>query len=140
MSIEYGRIQINYWKKLKIKTMKKGPNKRQAMKWIKALRSGEYEQGYGQLETHDHKFCCLGVACKIFIPEGKQVRLYGILKGGMPTSQTYAPNWLQTVNSEIACLNQFGYGLSNYNDGCGYTFDEIADIIQLVYVEGAFNE
>lgn len=36
-----------------------------AMKWIKALRSGKYEQGKGRLKTNDKKFCCLGVLCDI---------------------------------------------------------------------------
>jgi hypothetical protein len=30
-------------------------------KWDAALRSGEYQQGKGRLETKDKKFCCLGV-------------------------------------------------------------------------------
>lgn len=36
-----------------------------AMKWIKALRSGKYEQGKGRLKSRDNKFCCLGVLCDI---------------------------------------------------------------------------
>lgn len=32
--------------------------------WIAALRSGEYQQGRGQLHTRD-RFCCLGVLCDI---------------------------------------------------------------------------
>ncbi len=38
-----------------------------ATKWVKALRSGEYKQGYGKLhhpKTND--YCCLGVLCKIY--------------------------------------------------------------------------
>lgn len=31
-------------------------------KWLKALRSGEYEQGHGYLRTSANHFCCLGVA------------------------------------------------------------------------------
>ena len=34
--------------------------------WIAALRSGAYEQGTEWLEK-DGKFCCLGVACNLFI-------------------------------------------------------------------------
>ena len=30
-------------------------------KWDAALRSGEYKQGKGRLETSDKKYCCLGV-------------------------------------------------------------------------------
>ena len=35
-------------------------------KWVKALRSGEYKQGNGNLYKSDENcFCCLGVACLI---------------------------------------------------------------------------
>lgn len=39
--------------------------KHMAMKLVKALRSGEYEQGRTQLVDEDDRFCCLGVACNI---------------------------------------------------------------------------
>ena len=38
-------------------------------KWVAALRSGEYEQGYEYLKTvepnGDTKYCCLGVLCQL---------------------------------------------------------------------------
>ena len=40
-------------------------NKEVKQAWIKALRSGEYEQGTGYLRSEDNKFCCLGVLCDI---------------------------------------------------------------------------
>lgn len=43
--------------------MKLGPRQK---KWIKALRSGKYEQGEGALRDSYDKFCCLGVACDIY--------------------------------------------------------------------------
>ena len=33
--------------------------------WVKALRSGEYQQGRGCLRSRDDKFCCLGVLCDL---------------------------------------------------------------------------
>jgi hypothetical protein len=43
-----------------------------ANKWIKALRSGKYEQGKNCLRSFDDKFCCLGVLCDIMdIPHWK---------------------------------------------------------------------
>lgn len=35
--------------------------------WVKALRSGKYKQGIGQLrrDNGEPKFCCLGVLCDI---------------------------------------------------------------------------
>ena len=37
-------------------------------KWIKALRSGEYEQGQLALRV-DNKYCCLGVLCDLYDKE-----------------------------------------------------------------------
>lgn len=34
-------------------------------KWVAALRSGEYKQGIGHLQTKDGGFCCLGVLCDV---------------------------------------------------------------------------
>ena len=34
-------------------------------KWIKALRSGDYDQTDQKMVSHDDKFCCLGVLCNI---------------------------------------------------------------------------
>lgn len=41
-------------------------------KWVKALRSGEYEQGQNKLlerTNEGDKFCCLGVLCNIYAQE-----------------------------------------------------------------------
>lgn len=41
-------------------------NSKVKKKWLKALRSGEYDQGLGQLVSEDGcRFCCLGVLCDI---------------------------------------------------------------------------
>jgi hypothetical protein len=37
-------------------------------KWLKALRSGKYEQAQGRLHE-DSKFCCLGVLCDLHAKE-----------------------------------------------------------------------
>ena len=39
--------------------------KEHRQKWVKALRSGDYEQGYGLMRTKDDKYCVMGVACDI---------------------------------------------------------------------------
>lgn len=43
--------------------------------WTAGLRSGEFEQGYGQL-TKDGKDCCLGVLCKLGIRAGIQMEVF----------------------------------------------------------------
>ncbi len=35
------------------------------MRWVAALRSGEYKQGYHRLWDGAHEYCCLGVACQV---------------------------------------------------------------------------
>jgi hypothetical protein len=34
-------------------------------KWIAALRSGKYTQGFGRLRSGDDCYCCLGVLCDV---------------------------------------------------------------------------
>ena len=42
------------------------------LKWIKALRSGIYQQGRGRLRLHlrgeGFRYCCLGVLCDLYDP------------------------------------------------------------------------
>lgn len=67
---------------MKIKNSKTGkmedvrlPKKFKA-KWIKALKSGKYKQGEGQLCNSDafgnESFCCIGVACRLQHPRFEQ--------------------------------------------------------------------
>ena len=41
-----------------------------AQKWVEALRSGKYQQGFQKLCTAEEKYCCLGVLCEVAIQEG----------------------------------------------------------------------
>lgn len=36
--------------------------------WVKALRSGKYQQGKETLRTASNEFCCLGVLCDLVYP------------------------------------------------------------------------
>lgn len=86
-------------------------------KWLKALESGEYEQGVGQLKRED-KYCCLGVACEVM----------GIEYSG------FHPG-LSEAAGELVGLTSFGdpkddsYSLTYLNDN-GKTFKEIAEIVR----------
>lgn len=115
-------------------------NKKQFHKWIVALRSGEYKQTKNRLQ--DKKgYCCLGVACKVLIPENKQ-ELYNVnkfLDGHIPSDQKYAPKWLNGINSDFndkVLNNKYGYGklLTELNDDENMSFNEIADCLELVYI------
>lgn len=127
------------------------PRKRIA-EWIDALRSGEYKQAKARLQRDDG-YCCLGVACEIFIPKHKQRRKNGELQGVMPRDQDNAPQWLRSLNKDFVrrfqrsrsdiptfdSIETLTYGLDYLNDSLNFSFDEIADMVQLVYLENALT-
>lgn len=43
-----------------------------AKKWVKALKSGKYRKGTNYLHPKGNRFCCLGVACDLYIKEHKK--------------------------------------------------------------------
>lgn len=106
----------------------------QAQQWTNALRSGKYLQGRSRLQF-DNRFCCLGVACKIFAPNYE--RKYGELAGAFPTTDRGAPFWLARISNDL--YQKIGQSFVELNDNLDYSFDEIADIIELVYVHKALD-
>lgn len=107
-------------------------NKRQLKKWITALDSGQYTQARGLLNTYDNRYCCLGLACKVLIPENRLQTDMGRILGGFPNYQPHAPKWLQDVNDNF--LMKTGRSLSALNDKYDFTFAEIATMLELVYI------
>lgn len=116
------------------------PKVKDIKKWVAALRSGEYAQGKHRLHNADG-YCCLGVACKIFIDK-PIVRRYGFIDGGLPSAQPDAPEWLKNLGTDIRFKGdeeEKGLFLSYLNDELNYTFDEIADILELAYIHEAIE-
>lgn len=104
-------------------------------KWVRALRSGKYEQGVGSL-SNDGLFCCLGVACEVAIKNGvplkKTVTTFGDIK--YASSTAYLPKavqkWLGMKTREGKfILYDFETSLADQNDGGGINFKTIADLI-----------
>jgi hypothetical protein len=113
-------------------------NKRQFKKWIAALDSGEYKQGVKRMhyiENDVHRYCCLGIGCKVLIRY--KLLLFDALdnrriKGGVPFDQVLAPLWLKDINYDFE--DKTGKSLSELNDHDGFTFPEIATLLELVYI------
>lgn len=116
-------------------------------RWVKALRSGDYQQIRGYLHAND-RFCCLGVLCEVVKndldldintdPEGrtyyngehtylpfKVVERIGISATGTVIKRRYNAN--DTLELALG-----GSTLSMLNDR-GFTFDQIADIIDYFF-------
>jgi len=120
------------------------PNKENIEHWLAALRSGKYTQGRGCLRSIEDKFCCLGVACDVYMTltgEGKWA----------PSS--YQPDtYVFTVDNEIMgsalpqkVKNFYGVSGSNplikggdnaiwLNDSKRVNFNQMADYIGETYL------
>ena len=98
-----------------------------AKEWVKALRSGEYEQGRGYLCANG-AWCCLGVLHDIahdgyWYSDGDSV---WFAETGHPTPAAFPPP--PTMNAVGLSYRQ-ATRLAKMND-TGRTFDEIADEIE----------
>ena len=115
----------------KVKNFKMQINKRQLKEWIAALDSGEYKQTKGKL-NNKHGYCCLGVACAVLVPkklldmDGEFIAYY------LPASQSRAPFWLREINKDF--YRKTDRTLAQLNDGYGFSFTEIATMLELVYI------
>lgn len=134
------------------------PTKADIRKWVKALRGGKYKQTKSALQN-DEGYCCLGIACVITIPEDKRdVTEDLFLAGEFPNEQASAPDWLTEIDSNFEEVT--GVTLSDLNDEglsrkrqdelmdfdsyadepsaneilSSFTFDEIADALEAVYI------
>lgn len=98
-----------------------------ADKWINALRSGEYRQGFGLLHnTNNNTYCCLGVLCAI--GEAKPYSTSEVVEHGFNLKNGHG--YIASLDISLTHLNDFIVdGLEKF------TFDEIADIIQINYKE-----
>lgn len=93
-------------------------------RWIKALRSGKFLQGRGELRSRGHQYpkldayCCLGVALKISSKSKRK----------LPRDLGFIPDSCRIVPKSIVGRNRLTDFLSFKNDK-GTTFAEIADWI-----------
>lgn len=107
--------------------------------WVKALRSGEYEQGTSQLKYSDSagdRYCCLGVLADLAIREGVPVNEE--VHAEDRVASTYYDGCFALLPSSVmdwAGLDEVDDDspmptLVDMNDKNGRTFSEIADYIE----------
>ena len=108
-----------------------------AKKWIATLRSGEFKQGKAVL-LRDNKYCCLGVACELFIRDGGQLAkaIVADAFGETTTFHGMTAELPPEVVSWLGLTRRDGYfytpefeSLTRLNDR-GLVFEAIADIIE----------
>jgi hypothetical protein len=100
--------------------------------WVKALRSGKYEQAQERLLDDNGKMCCLGVLCDIAF-DGEWDKEFGAWVM-FPDDE----NLDRTDGGELpmSMLDSIGMDLNDQeklitlNDEDGFTFAQIADYIE----------
>lgn len=128
--------------------------KRRLRRFIAALRSGDYQQGFGELanrdvDTEEWKYCCLGVACevaindglKLYVSERRYKKYYNNEGGvlplkvrdwyGLPASDPYLTDKLDNANVHTA---------SAFNDRYQRNFGDIADAFQHTFLPNENEE
>lgn len=116
-------------------------------RWVAALRSGQYQQTEGYLQTRDG-FCCLGVLCEIAVQDGviqSEVRevheahtnTQGIVTYGTEgnTMEAVLPSpvydWARLDDSNPRVIyDGVSIPISDLNDDEKLNFDQIADVIE----------
>lgn len=117
--------------------------------WLVALRSGEYVQGTNRLEKmvpSATQHCCLGVLCRVAMANGLEgVATSRIEQNGLPTYTVFSDGqggsgafpplsvlaWL--VGGELAGEMPLDE-LTDMNDSQLWTFEQIADWLESIYV------
>lgn len=105
-----------------------------AMKWIDALRSGKYRQGDAcKLKDETGGYCCLGVLGEL-VGDCSYIGIKA--KAGLKHEMGRLENSECNIDGLMVGgdLASFNDGVGAYNDG-RFSFDEIADIIQLTWRE-----
>lgn len=88
-------------------------------RWVKALRSGKFKQGFGKLKQDEGdaiKYCCLGVAIEVFKPKNKKFSDFALragksafyaedfCKAGCMPTRTFVKNVLELSKEEVETL------------------------------------
>lgn len=108
--------------------------------WVAALRSGEYKQTHGQLRNEEAGFCCLGVLCNIHAQMHPEIAARqqdpNMYMGSREFPPVAVDEWATTLGDPLENLYVVSKGKQLYRDTLGgfnddgFTFDEIADMIE----------
>ena len=118
--------------------------------WIAALRSDEYTQTKGTLKADDGH-CCLGVLCDLYAKAHPKARWYidednkhifvedsdhpRVISQEMPPEIVL--QWatgLRYVQAWVVDVDDAEQSLDVLNDTFGYSFDQIADLIEEKFI------
>ena len=105
-------------------------------RWIKALRSGKYKQGYGCLGNTKSGYCCLGVGAKVcdvrFVSYATLSESFRDAVGLKTPEGCFhmTSSLMKKISEPEDRPSSRHYTLTYCNDGAHLPFDVIADIIE----------
>ena len=102
--------------------------------WVRALRSGNYQQTEGRLRRQagkDYSYCCLGVlteVCKRFFPDKEQDLEDSLIRHSLLDAEIFIGDL--GFKSCSPTVEGAPSSLILMNDTSRMTFDQIADVIE----------
>lgn len=143
-------------------------NKKALREWVAALRSGDYQQGrYRLVHTYNarREYCCLGVACHVFAERMNFVEdgdFFFMNGWKAPYSSSLPPDlsshfdidgeggfWMDKEDANTLGISEhhilrrqdgsFKMSLIRLNDEYGFTFEQIADVIEKYFLGDVTN-
>lgn len=103
--------------------------------WLNALRSGQYQQGFGRLKEGNN-FCCLGVVCDLAAKDGGKHWRYIDLNEihgvhGIDPFEAFPPDNISEFlfGKEWRDICEF---IATKNDSTRYNFNKMADLIEKI--------
>ncbi len=104
-------------------------------RWLKALRSGEYEQTQRKLCDSQGRMCCPGVYYDVNVDDDWQQDSAGGWCAGQPGVRVCGTGTTSGLipTSEIPKNDQ--YEFATWNDECSMSFDQIAGKLEYRYRE-----
>lgn len=133
--LEYPIVTAKRKGNMNIKLRKRQVDNR--VRWVRALLSGDYEQGKRSLKRLSHnvgnnlirykyEYCCLGVACEIVAPNANELKVRNLAIAGS-TSLSYMKDRRAARKFGMSNLDQSV--AVRWNDSRKYDFERIADLI-----------
>lgn len=103
-------------------------------RWVKALRSGKFRRGRGQLQPTANTYCCLGVLCKVakisYERGAHGLALSDSKKLGFQIGDLNALVSLNDGVFDTSNVRYYGLPPRGYRWGRGASFRVIADWIE----------
>lgn len=100
-------------------------------RWVEELRSGRWRKIIGQLSDLDTGRCVLGVLCEIAVKDGIIEPTRPLLWDTCIIAWAGLPDGDPVISGGPVCPEGEPEPISGWNDSYGYSFGDLADMIEM---------